>query len=207
VGLGKLYVERKRAHDTHDQRRAGLSQTGGWPNNDGSIVTGEIDVFTTGAPTADLLDACGAGGLTFDVGCIQNANVLATSGDVMSTASVTNGSLAVSAGSFQLTTPGETIFVLMSFDAWANQGGFVNAADTFATTFSSEAGLTPALSVPEPATLALLSLGVGALGFVTRRKATTDGRRSARDECPNYKRQHGYKEPRPRSTFGSQPAG
>lgn len=147
-----------------------FTQSGGWPSDGGSAIAAGIWVFTTGSSVATLLDTpgCSAGALTFGgESCIQNATTLARD---FFEPTETSGPLDFFLDPITLTS--DPIFILTSFAGFARLGGYVNAGNTFVTTFDSEVGLTPAATaVLEPGTLALLGLGLLGLGVSRRRKA------------------------------------
>ena len=150
-----------------------FSQTGGFPADTltpPTSATGvEISIFTTGSSTATILADCALNPPSATT-CLKNADVLANNSLTLADPT-SRGSVDVSLPSITLSHPGETIFVLLSFNSFSKGGGFVDAADTFTATFSSEAGLKPASSVPEPATtLGLLGLGLSGVGFITRQR-------------------------------------
>ena len=143
-----------------------LSQSGGWPAGGGSIASAGMVVFTTGSNTADF--TCGS--MAYANGgslCAAGATILSQN-LVTSTGGLTNQTIDLSLPSFDLTTPGETIFVLASTEFIGNGGGYVS--DPFTTTISDATGLTPA-SVAEPDPLALLAAGLAAMLLLRRRQA------------------------------------
>jgi PEP-CTERM motif len=80
-----------------------------------------------------------------------------------------DGAFDLSLPSFTLDSPGETIFVLLSLVGFAELGGHTDASHTFVASFDDETGLRPAVTVAEPATIALLCLGLTGLCFKRRR--------------------------------------
>lgn len=145
-----------------------FAQSGGWPADGSSAVAASIWVFTTGSSVATLLDTdgCDSGDLTFGgESCILNATTLAR--DFFEPAA-TSGPLDFSLQ--PITLGSDPIFVLTSLVGFGRLGGFVNAGSTFVTTFDSEQGLTPAATVAEPGSLAILGLGLAGLGLRRRRR-------------------------------------
>lgn len=152
-----------------------FSQSGQWPANGGSQADVSMAVFTTGSPMADVLDSCGIGGLqsafSSSAPCIANASLLAYN-SILDTSPESSGTVGLDLPSITLSGSGETIFVLMTSDFFANQGGYVDASDTIETTFSDATGLIPAgaATVPEPSTFALFGAGIAALGLMVARR-------------------------------------
>lgn len=120
-----------------------LSETGGWPTDGGSTSGVGMVVFTTGTDTADF--TCGDISFVNAGLCVKNATVLSQN-VVTTAAALSNQTIDLNLPSFQLTSPGETIFVLANTELFGNQGGY--AADPFVTTISNETGLRPA-AAPE----------------------------------------------------------
>jgi hypothetical protein len=149
-----------------------LSESGGWPNNGGSTTAVGMVVFTTGSNVADF--TCGDLSFTNSGLCAANATVLSEN-VFTTTASLTDQTINLNLPSFDLTSPGETIFVLVNSEFFGNGGGYVT--DPFTTTISDETGLMPA-TAPEPSTFALLAAGLASMALLRRRRV--GGGRGAR---------------------------
>ena len=149
------------------------SVSGGFPGVGGGAIFIGMSIFTTGANTATLLESpgCGVGGLTFDLGatCIENADLLASSVLTLIDSTL-DGAFDLSLPSITLDSAGETIFVLLSLVGFAELGGYTDASHTFVASFDDETGLKPAVTVAEPAALALLCIGLAGLGFSRRKQ-------------------------------------
>jgi hypothetical protein len=137
---------------------------------DPSVLTGISDVsslfnlFNTGCGDSGVMAASTGGGGTLVNGGAPSPTFTTT------TSSCSNTPLMLA--------PGQTVLVVAGLQLLTNQGGSIDALDTFTTNFTPDAGvnvaeLTPGaviLGVPEPATWAMMLTGFFALGSVLRRR-------------------------------------
>lgn len=65
-------------------------------------------------------------------------------------------------------TPGETIWVWTILQAVGTNGSNIDASHTFVTAWDDTTGLTPAATVPEPATFGLLLAGLAGCAIAVR---------------------------------------
>ncbi len=138
------------------------TMTGVYPTGPGGGVHAAIDVFTLPTATADV----GSTQLDYFNAMFDPASYFAGLVDLGSAVFDDTGTNLSGAGSLGVTVtlnPGQTVWVWALLQTPAPNGSVVDASHTLVTAWDDSSALSPAVAVPEPASLALVALALAGL--------------------------------------------